>query len=279
MKLLKITTILSVAALTLFGCTDYPIYDIMRPDYRKVVSLNTDWTNRGNGIDIPASYTVKVGDYSTTLTGISNPAENFFIEGEHIINIWNTADNITVSGMTATADYLAGDLGWFFTGTQEIAIEKDRDYSIIVHMQQQVRQLTFELDVTSDVKDRLTGIYATLSGVAGTLNIDDGTHETPSDIALTFVEDPSDGKWKVTVRLLGITDNSQILTLTLNFANDNPSSYMLHSDMSTLFATFNEDKKTPLTLSAWLVETRFDAGFLITITDWIPGGTAGGTAN
>ena len=279
MKLLKITAIFSVVALALFGCTDYPIYDIMRPDYRKIVSLTTDWTNRGSGIDIPASYTVKVGDYSTTLSGSTNSVENLFPVGLHIINIWNTADHITVSGMTATADYKAGYLGWFFTGRQEVAIEKDRDYSIIVAMQQQVRQLTFELDVAGDVKDRLTGINAILSGVAGTLNIENGMHGAPSDIALTFTKDPSDGKWKVTVRLLGITDNSRLLTLTLHLAGDAPSSYTLSSDLSSLLATFNDDKKTPLTLSARLVETSSGAGFTTSITDWIPGGTSAGTAD
>ena len=279
MKLLKITTILSLAASALTGCTDYPIYDIMHPSYRKFVSLTTDWTNRGSGIEIPASYTVKVGDYSTTLSGITNSAENLFAEGQHIIHIWNTADNITVSGMTATADYMSGDLGWFFTGIQEIAIEKDRDYSIIVPMQQQVRQLTLELDVTGDAKDRLIGICATLSGVAGTLNIDNGMHGTPSIITLTFAEDTSDGKWKVTVRLLGITGNSQILTLNLHFADSNPSSCTLSSDLSSLFATFNADKKTPFTLSALLVETPSGAGYITTITDWIHGKTSVGTAD
>ena len=279
MKLLKIFSILSLAALVLSGCIDYPIYDKIDPRFSQVISLTTDWTNRGEDIDIPESYTVKVDDNMITLSGITNSVENLFSEGQYIINIWNTADNIAISDMTAIADYTKGYLGWFFTGRQEVAIEKDRDYSIIVAMQQQVRQLTFELDVVGDAKDRLMGINATLSGVAGTLNIDNGMHGAPTEIALTFVEDSLDGKWKVTVRLLGITDESQILTLTLNFADDNPSSYMLTSDLSNLLVDFNEDKKTPLTLSAILIETPSGAGFETTITDWITGETSTGMAD
>jgi len=170
-------------------------------------------------------------------------------------------------------------LGWFFTGRQEIAIEKNGDYSIIVHMQQQVRQLTLELDVTGDAKDRLTGIDATLSGVASALNIDNGTHDAPVVTALTFTEDPTDGKWKVTVRLLGITGNSQTLTTVLNFVDKNPSSCTHSSDLSSLLAAFNADKKTPLTLSAQLVETPTGAGITTIITDWISGEISEGTAN
>ena len=278
MKLLKIF-IIPVAAAALFGCTDYPIYDLTRPVSKKSILLITDWTNRGSGIDIPSSYTVKIGDYSTTLSGTVNSVEDLFAgAGQYTINIWNTTDNIAVSDRIATADYKSGDLGWFFTGKQEVAIEKDKAYSITVPMQQQVRQLTLELDVTGDAKERLKSINASLSGVAGTLNIDNGTHDTPVDVALTFYKDPSDGKWKVTVRLLGMTDKGQTLTLVLNFADDNPSSYILSSDMSSLLAGFNEDKKTPLILSARLVVTPAATGFAATITNWIPGGASTGVA-
>jgi len=279
MKTLKVVIILIMAAPSFSGCTEYPIYDITYPKYGKIISLTTNWMNRGSNIEIPASYTLKVGDYSTILSGTANPVENLFSAGKHIINIWNTAGNIFVSDRIATADYAAGNLEWFFTGRQEIVIEKNRDYSIIVAMQQQVRQLTLELDVTGDAKNRLTDIDAILTGVAGTLDIDDGTHGTPSNVALMFAEDPLEGKWKVTVRLLGITGPTRILMLKLNFAGSNPSAYTLSSDLSSLLAAFNTDKTNPLTLSARLIETPSGAGITTIITDWISEGTSSGTAN
>ena len=277
MKLLKIF-IIPVAA-TLFGCTHYPIYDLPQPVSMQSILLITDWTNRGSDIDIPASYTVKIGDSSTILSGTTNSVENLFADaGQYTVNVWNTVDHITVSDSTAAADYKAGDLGWLFTGKQEVTIKKDSDYSITVPMQQQVRQLTLKLEVTGDAKDRLKNINASLSGVAGTLNIDNGTHGAPADVALTFSEDPSDGAWKATIRLLGMTDKAQTLTLALSFSGGDSSPYILNSDMSSLLAGFNEDKKTPLTLSARLVATSADAEFAATISNWIRGDASTGIA-
>jgi len=270
------TAVLNVVSMLLVGCIDYPIYDFAYHDYGKIISLITDWEERGNDIGIPESYTVKIGDYVTILSGTKNPIDKFFPSGKYIINIWNAADHIAISNMVATVDYSAGDLGWFFTGRKETNIEIDGKHSIIVFMQQQVRQLTFELEVSDNVKDRLTGVSATLSGVAGTMNIDDGTHGAPTIKKLTFYEDIKNSKWKTTVRLLGVTGNTQMLTLTMDFT-DNPSTFP--ADLSNQLALFNEDKKTPLTLSA-----RFDGmqtgGELITsITDWIPEETSTGSAD
>ncbi|MDR0795498.1 MAG: hypothetical protein LBE79_05500 [Tannerella sp.] len=250
MRKLKIFAILNVVMMSFFGCINYPIYDF---DYHgKIVSLTTGWKERGNDIDIPESYTVKIGDYTDILSGTNNSIDHLFPSGKYIINVWNTANHITISDRLATADYTAGELGWFFTGKQEVTIEIDGEHSFTVFMQQHVRQLTFELEIADEVKYRLAGINATLSGVAGTLNMDDGTHSAPVIMALTFAEAPEDNKWKATVRLLGVTGNSQTLSLMMNFADDHSISYAFTWDLSSQFA-FNEDKKTPLTLIA-----RFD---------------------
>jgi len=279
MKTIKIFTILNVVAMLLFGCIDYPIYDFLYYDYGKIVSLITDWTERGNDIDIPQNYTVRIGDYSEILSGTNNSIDNLFPAGKYIINIWNATDHITVSDMIATAGYAAGELGWFFTGRKGMMIEIDRDHSVIVFMQQQVRQLTFELEVTDDIKYRLTDVSATLSGVAGTLNIDDGTHGAPTIIALIFAEDLNDGKWKATVRLLGITGNEQTLTLIMNFAEGNPLSCTFTSDLSNQLAAFNEDKKNPLTLSARFDGTQTGTEQITIITDWISEESSTGNAD
>jgi hypothetical protein len=279
MKTLKIFTILNVITMSFFGCISYPIYDYAYYDYGKIVSLITDWTERGNDIDIPENYTVKIGNYVNILSGTHNSIDNLFPAGKHIINIWNTTGNITVSDKLAIADYTADETGWFFTGRQEVMIEIDGEHTIVVFMQQQVRQLTFELEVKDNVQYRFTSVSATLSGVAGTLNIDDGTHGDPSSIALTFAEDLRDNKWKTTVRLMGVTGNKQILTLTMNLADGHPSSYTTTSDLSSQLASFNDDKKTPLTLIARFDGTQTGEELIATITDWIFGETSTGDAD
>ena len=279
MKTSKIFIILNMVTMSFFGCIDYAIYDYPYDDYGKIVSLMTDWTERGKDIDIPENYTVKIGDYLSTLAGTRNTINKLFLAGKYIIHIWNTTDNVIVSDMMATADYAAGELGWFFTGRQEVMIEIDGEHTFTVFMQQQVRQLTFELEIADNVQYRHTGVSATLSGVASTLNMDDGTHGAPITIALTFAEDLKDSKWKATVRLLGVTGNIQTLTLTMNLADGHPSSYTITSDLSSQLAAFNEDKKTPLTLSTRIVGTQTDGEIITTITDWILEETSSGNAD
>jgi len=279
MKTLKIFTILNLVTTSFSGCISYPIYDYNYYDYGKIVSLITDWTERGKNIDIPENYTVKIGEFVTILSGTNNPINNLFQAGKYVINIWNTTGNITISDMIATAGYANGELGWFFTGRKEVMIEIDREHSIIVFMQQQVRQLTFELEIADNVQYRFTSVSATLTGVAGTLNIDDGMHGAPTIVPLTFAENLNNRKWSATVRLLGITGNSQILTLTMNHADSNPSSETVTSDLSSQLASFNEDKKTPLTLSARIEGTQTGTELIANISDWISGGTSTGDAD
>ena len=52
----------------LAGCdVKDPIYNTDHPENGKV-TLATDWSARTAGIDIPASYTVTVGEYSATVS-------------------------------------------------------------------------------------------------------------------------------------------------------------------------------------------------------------------
>jgi hypothetical protein len=236
-------------------------------DRDRIISLTTDWVDRGEGINIPASYSLKMGDYTTTLTGTTNEVNNYFLAGSYHINIWNTADHISIVGNTATADY-SNELGWFFTGSQDVTIEKGTDHAFTVSMQQQVRQLTLVLEVTGSAKDKITAADATLSGVANTINIDNGTLTgTVVRVEPMFIQQ-TDGKYYASIRLLGITGNTQVLTVRLHFANGAPSSIIMISDLSDSLAAFNTDKKTPLTLSSTAVVTPTEAGLTATIEDW-----------
>jgi hypothetical protein len=162
-----------------------------------------------------------------------------------------------------------GDLGWFFTGSQDLSIERDRDYAFTVAMQQQVRQLTLVLEATGSAKDKITAIDATLSGVAGAINIDNGNPTGNAVSVVPVFTRQTDGKYYATIRLLGITGNAQTLTVTLSFAGGNPSSVTIPCDLSDPLATFNADKKTPLTLNATTVVTPTEAGFTAAIDEWV----------
>lgn len=270
------TTILSLALLlTLGGCVKDELHDTPHPDTGKI-SVTADWADRGEGVDIPVSWHIAMGDYSGTETGATHAPDYLFNPGNYTLAAYNTPEGITVSGTTATlaaADggFIVNAPGWLFTSVQEVAIEADTDYSLTAVMRQQVRELTLMIEPAGDAAERIESIEGTLSGAAGTLDFATGTHGTPSEVELHFtkITDGDDaGKWMATVRLLGIAGDAQRLTATLTYTDGNPQPTSLNSDLTSALNSFNDGKTAPLTLGGTLAETPGEAGFTGEITDW-----------
>ncbi|GHU79447.1 hypothetical protein FACS1894145_3620 [Bacteroidia bacterium] len=265
---LSLTAIAAIVC-CLTSCVKEPLHDTDHPEHGKIISLATTWDDRGEGIDIPASYTIKIGDYSAECRDGASPVsiDHLFPAGQYTIHIYNVSDNISVNGTTATANYAAGELGWLFTGSETVTIEKDKDHHVSVAMRQQVRQLTLIFDVTGDARDRLSGVEATLSGAAGAINIENGN---PVGEAVTVIPvfAQTEGRYAATIRLLGITGTGQTLSLTLHFAGGNPRSFTLTSDLSDALAAFNADRKTPLTLTSGITVSITPLGVTAEISDW-----------
>ena len=270
------TTILSLALLlTLGGCVKDELHDTPHPDTGKV-TVTADWSDRGEGVDIPAEWTVTMGGYTGTETGATHSPDYLFNPGSYTLAVYNPADGITVSGMTAAVAAADGGCivntpGWLFTSVQEVEIEADTDYSLTAVMHQQVRELTLVIEPTGDAAERIESIEGTLSGAAGTLDFATGTHGTPSEVKLHFTkitEGDDVGKWMATVRLLGIAGNSQRLTATLTYTDGNPQPTALESDLTTALDGFNDGKTAPLTLGGTIAETPGEAGFTGEITGW-----------
>ena len=270
------TTILTLALLfTLGGCIKDELYDTPHPDTGKV-TVTADWADRGEEVDIPVSWHIAMGDYSGTETGATHSSDHLFSPGNYTLAVYNPADGITVSGTTAAvaaADggFIVNTPGWLFTSVQEVEIEADTDYSLTAVMQQQVRELTLMIEPAGDAADRIESIEGALSGAAGTMDFATGTYGAASDVALYFTritEGDDAGKWTATVRLLGITGNTQILTATLTYSNGNPQPTELESDLTAALADFNADKTEPLTLGGTIAETPTEAGVEAGITGW-----------
>ena len=268
--------ILSLALLlTVGGCVKDELHDTPHPDTGKV-TVTADWTQRGDGVDIPAEWTVTMGGYTGTETGATHSPDYLFKPGSYTLAACNTPDGITISGTTATVDAADGGFitdtpGWLFTSVQEVAIEADTDYSLTAVMHQQVRQLTLVIEPAGDAADRIESIEGTLSGAAGTLDFATGTHGTPSELGLHFTKITSGddaGKWTATVRLLGIAGDAQRLTATLTYTDGNPADTSLDSDLTAALDGFNDDKTSPLTLGGTIAETPGEAGFTATISVW-----------
>ncbi len=265
------------AALTLAAtsCVKDELHDTPHPDYGKI-TVTADWSDRGEGVDIPAEWTVTMGDYTGTETGATHSPDYLFKPGGYTLAAYNTPEGITISGTTATVAAADGGCivntpGWLFTSVQEVAIEADSDYSLTAVMRQQVRQLTLMIEPTGDAAKRIESIEGTLSGAAGTLDFATGTYGTPSEVELHFTKitkGDNAGKWMATVRLLGIAGDLQRLTATLTYTDGNPQPTSLNSDLTTALDGFNDGKTAPLTLGGTIAETPGEAGFTGEITDW-----------
>lgn len=270
------TTMLTLALLlTLGGCVKDELHDTPHPDTGSI-AVTADWTGRGEGVDIPAEWTVTMGGYTGTETGATHSPDYLFAPGSYTLAVYNPADGITVSGTTAAVAAADGGCivntpGWFFTSVQAVAIAADTDYSLTAVMHQQVRELTLMIEPAGDAADRIESIGGTLSGAAGTLDFATGTHGTPSEVKLHFTKITSGddaGKWTATVRLLGIAGDAQRLTATLTYTDGNPQPTSLISDLTAALDGFNDGKTAPLTLGGTLAETPAEAGFTGEITGW-----------
>lgn len=276
--------IATAATLLLTSCIEDELFNTPHPDHGKV-AVTVDWSNRGEGVDIPTSLEVNIGDYTwevnigdytgTETSAIQAPA-HLFEPGNYPLVTHNPANGIAVNGTTATVattngSFITANPDWLLTAVQEVTINADTDHEFTVSMVQQVRELTLIIEPRGDAADRIESIEGKLSGAAGSMDFATDTHGTPSEVELSFTKITSGadaGKWTATVRLLGIAGDAQRLTATLTYTDDNPRSHLLESDLTASLADFNADKTTPLTLGGTIAETPTEAGFSATITDW-----------
>ena len=277
MKTTRHIPILAAAAAGLLAaaCVKDTLYNTPHPDHGKI-AVTADWSARGEGIDIPATWTVAMGDYTGTETAATHAPDHLFAPGSYTLAAWNPAEGITVSGTTAAGadaeSCIAANPGWFFTHAEQVAIEQDKDHAFTAAMKQQVRELTLVVEPTGDAAGRITEISAHLTGAAGTLDFATDTYGAASNVVLPFTritEGDDAGKWKATVRLLGVTGTEQLLTGEIRYADGNPRPTMLESDLSEALKEFNAKKTEPLTLGGTLVETPEEAEFSeFEITGW-----------
>ena len=261
----------------LASCVKDELHNTPHPDKGKI-TVSADWSDRGEGVDIPAEWTVTMGNYTGKETGETHTPDYLFESGNYTLAAYNTPENITISGTTATVvqetgngTYISNVPGWFFTSVQEVTIEADTDYELTSVMLQQTRELTLVIEPTGDAADRIESIEGSLGGAAGTLDFATGTYGAPSNVALHFTKITSGadaGKWTATVRLLGIIGERQTLTATLTYSDGNPADTSLESDLTAALADFNADKTVPLTLGGTMAETPTEAGMEAAITNW-----------
>lgn len=287
----KTSLLAAVLLLAATSCAKKEVHSTIHPDTGKI-TVTADWSDRGDGVGIPAEWTVAMGDYTGTETGETHAPDYLFNPGEYTLAVYNIPENITIDGTVAkvsassgvssddsetylntdnsAGEYIDSNPGWLLASAQKVTVEADTDYELTAEMHQLVRQLTFVIEPTGDASGMIESIEGSLSGAAGTLDFATGTYGAASDVALHFTritEGDNAGKWTATVRLLGVT-GEQRLTATLTYTDGNPRPTSIESDLTAALKDFNSDKTEPLTIGGTAAETPTEAGMTATITGW-----------
>ena len=279
----KITGIGLILALC-YACAKDPVYNTDHPAHGKI-TLTTNWDNRTPGIPIPDTYHVRVGSYMATLNQPVTTIDNLFVPDTYPAHIYTMPNHIYMEGtvakvatLPARQGFIQPQPGWLFSCMMTATIERDTEHQFTAVMRQQMRSLTLVIQPTGGTTDRVKTINATLTGVAGEIDLQTQKTTTPMSVEPPFALNTTDGKYYATLHLLGTTGTNQNLDITLSFANGTPNQQMQLYNLAKLLEDFNADKETPLTLEAQLIETPTETGFTATITNWTKvSGT--GTAN
>ncbi len=258
------------------------IYDTDHPTQGKL-TLYVNWTNRTADVPVPVNYTAESAGAKVTLSGSTVEYPNLLDPGIYTLNLYSTADKITLNGTVVSvategnidinssvprsateSRNIAALPGYQFFGTVTTEIEKDKDHTATVVMQQIIRDLHFDLTIAEGDPERIKYVIATLGGIAGAWNC---VTNTPQGGAVTVMPLFTRTAKKLTawVRLLGTTGTSQ--TLTLNIVFNDGRSQQIVSDITSQLAAFNTNKQQPMTLSG-NVNTPIGSTLTGTITDW-----------
>lgn len=275
----------TLAAVLLAACNKNDPTDESDDPTPGTITLTTDWSRMGDGLTVPDSYTVRVGDYSATVTGPTNTIDNEFVAGSYHANIYNTAEHISINSATATVEasaappgasgaFIYGLPGWFFTAALDVTIEEGAQHTFTAIMQQEVQALTFTISPSDDVSAKVESITATLGGLAGAMDIDTRKRSASSSIAMAFTKQ-ADGSWSATIRLLGIVGNSQPMTTTVSFIDGEPADITDTVDIHEAIKDSFTDDGTPdnpggveIELGTEIINTPTGPGFTATIHGW-----------
>lgn len=262
----------SVVLLTACNVKD-TIYNTAHPADGQI-TLTTDWSQIGEGLTVPESYKVCIGDYTTTVSGATNTLDRHFAPGTYRMLIYNTPENIYIDGTVANTG-LSHELhhpGWLFTYSAEVTISKDTDHALTAVMKQQTRRFNMVVEPTGDAADRIERITGFLSWVADKFDMVNETYLAPLMVVADFskiADGPDAGKWSHFGHTFGFIQERPIaLELDIHYKDGNPAMQTITSDLTEVLAGFNDNKREPFTLDGTIVETPTEAGFTATITDW-----------
>lgn len=250
-----------------------PIYNTPHPNHGIVMGL-TEWSQRGEGVEVPAKYLVEVSGTTNTATATTFIMPGLFEPGNVEVLAYNLPAGVSANGGIATVSIgtdgtlLVPNAGVLFSGVATAHVVADDTTRVTLAMQQRMREMRFTLTVTDGDPERITAIEARLDGVAAAVDLHTGeVTGNSASVMLPFVREGN----KLTANLWTVgtaTGAKQQIVTVLTFSDGNRIETT--ADVSDTFRDFNADKLTPLTVTGSLyapVGAEPDG----TIIDWKPG--------
>lgn len=202
------------------------------------------------------------------------------LEAEYHINAWHDAANVSFDGslfhLSIGEDGLLREPSHFCAAESTVPVNPEQENRLSLKMYPQTRMLKLSLNVDKGSPELITGIEATLSGVAAERSVSGTTprNSTTGNIRLNFTQDGN--TLSAGHRLLGIASGvPQELTLTLHYSEGEPQTETYNlSPLLTTFNRFDVSGSTDmftLTGKLSLYQSVEEAGISGSIEDWTPG--------
>ena len=258
----------AISALLLASCVKDEVYNTSHPD-KGAVSMHVNLP-QGTG-----DYTVEIDGQSVQGSGATFVYPALLSPGEHNLLMYNHPDRLTIAdgiarvNATATTKSNVNAIlpmpGCLYSASTTCTVTADDTVSIELDPLRRMRDLHFELTVTEGEPERIASVEGVLSGMAGTYTL---ATESPGGEPMTTAPAFTRNGNRVTAdaRLLGTAGETQILVLTLRFADGKVQT--IENDLTEMLRTFNTDMPTPLKISGTLLMPTAANPGTATITDW-----------
>lgn len=267
----------------LASCVKDDLYNTPHPDKGAVV-ITTDWTEALAESTVPDTYLLRMDDgKAVQASGETTVYSDLLAPGAHTLLIYNEPEGIMVEGNTASIDLKDRMLvplpDYLFSAEKQLDVMQDDTLRITIPMQRRLCPIILSLDLNGENADEIAKIEATLSGMAGSVDLSTGT---PGGEGLTARLDVREAEAKtrsteavaleMKCRVTGTAQGErQILTVKVTMEDGYVST--ITSDLTEHLKDLNADME-PVRLEG-SIEAPQDGHFSGTIEDWQPGNADG----
>lgn len=272
-----------VAAVLLASCVKDDLYNTPHPDKGAVV-ITTDWTDALAESTVPGTYLLRMDDGKAVPTSEKTTVyPELLTPVAHTLLIYNEPEGITIASNVATVQQKDGMLiplpGYLFSAEADLNVVQDDTLRVTVLMERRLCPIILNLDLNGENADEIAKIEATLSGMAGSVDLRTGT---PGGESLTARLDVREAEAKarstdamaleMKCRVTGTAQGErQILTVKVTMEDGYVST--VTSDLTEHLKDLNADME-PVRLEG-SIEAPQDGHFSGTIENWQPGNGGG----